>query len=328
MLQDRLGRARLASWPSRSKWEAALAGFVILGSNWRGRADGRRERKQRAIGIARECDPRGRTLLSPARGRESTRATITATRRAAAFGVDDVRSAHAGVLQIADDQRCFVRHHDGGGRHAVADHVLLYNFTAVTGVNLRCQRPSSVSPSTRTSPGMRGIEQRHRADRGARQPHAEAVQGAGRIGAPRSTRRCRSAVSGAMCAGNARSRRVRAAVPISSTRASTTTRARCSPARCRSDAAARHGRRRRAEGARSSSRAATSAFRARRSRRFPTMPVNALASRRPASIRKGRRMSLLPRQQPHPARSRSQPHIAARDARDGRRRPSATSIRR
>src|SRR5207249_9400341 len=110
-----------------------LAGFVVLGSN--GEAvflD--EEETDRAIATARESVPRGRSLIVGT-GRESTRATIRATKRAGDLGADFVLVRTPGFFKSQMTNDAFVRHYS-----AVADAspvpVLLYNFTAVTGVNL------------------------------------------------------------------------------------------------------------------------------------------------------------------------------------------------
>src|SRR5262249_17029871 len=68
-------------------------------------------------------------------GRESTQATIAATKRAASLGADLVLVRTPGFFKSQMTNDVFVRHYA-----AVADAspvpVLLYNFTAVTGVNL------------------------------------------------------------------------------------------------------------------------------------------------------------------------------------------------
>ena len=76
--QDRLDEARLKA--AFEIWvRGPLAGFVILGSNGEA-ALMDDEESARAIGIARECVPSGRTLLAGT-GRESTQATITDRQR-------------------------------------------------------------------------------------------------------------------------------------------------------------------------------------------------------------------------------------------------------
>jgi 4-hydroxy-2-oxoglutarate aldolase len=123
----RLQRA-LTRWMTRP-----LTGVVVLGSN--GEAvlmdDGEADR---VIGAAREVVPRDRALIVGT-GRESTQAAIAASKRAAAQGVDAVLVRTPGFFKSQMTTDAFVRHYT-----AVADAspvpVLLYNFTALTGVNL------------------------------------------------------------------------------------------------------------------------------------------------------------------------------------------------
>ena len=121
-------RGALARWIT-----TPLAGFVVLGSN--GEAVFLDEDEaDRVIATAREAVPRGRPLIIGT-GRESTRATIRATRRAGDLGADFVLVRTPGFFKSQMTTDAFVRHYS-----AVADAspvpVLLYNFTAVTGVNL------------------------------------------------------------------------------------------------------------------------------------------------------------------------------------------------
>ena len=121
-------RVALARWVSTS-----LAGFVVLGSN--GEAvllDD--DEADLVIAAARESVPRGRPLIAGA-GRESTRAAVGAAKRAADLGADAVLVRTPGFFKPQMTSDAFVRHYT-----AVADAspvpVLLYNFTALTGVNL------------------------------------------------------------------------------------------------------------------------------------------------------------------------------------------------
>ena len=110
-----------------------LTGLVVLGSN--GEAPQLDDAEaDRAIAVVRAAMPKDRPLLAGT-GRESTSATIAATRRAAALGVDAalVRTPAFYKGQMTTD--AFVRHYT-----QVADQspvpVLLYNVTIYTGVNL------------------------------------------------------------------------------------------------------------------------------------------------------------------------------------------------
>lgn len=121
-------------------WIASpLTGFVVLGSNGEAALLDEDE-TDRVVAEARAVVPRGRPFIVGT-GRESTRATILATGRAAAAGADAVLVRTPGFFKSQMTTDVFVRHYT-----AVADEspvpVLLYNFTAVTGVNLR---PDAVS---------------------------------------------------------------------------------------------------------------------------------------------------------------------------------------
>ncbi|MGE5245980.1 MAG: dihydrodipicolinate synthase family protein [Betaproteobacteria bacterium] len=110
-----------------------LAGFVVLGSNGEAVLL-TEEESDRVIAAARESVPRGRPLIVGT-GRESTAAAIRASKRAAELGADAVLVRTPGFFKTQMTSDAFVRHY-----MAVADAspvpVLLYNFTAVTGVNL------------------------------------------------------------------------------------------------------------------------------------------------------------------------------------------------
>jgi len=116
------------------RWMATpLTGLVVLGSN--GEAPQLDEDEtDRVIDIVRAEMPRNRPMVVGT-GRESTRATIAATRRAASAGADAalVRTPAFFKAQMTTD--VFVRHYV-----EVADAspipVLLYNVTMYTGVNL------------------------------------------------------------------------------------------------------------------------------------------------------------------------------------------------
>ena len=117
-----------------SRWMTTpLTGLVVLGSN--GEAASLEEAEaDRVVEIVRASVPSSRPLIAGT-GRESTRATIAATRRAAAAGADAalVRTPSFFKPQMTSD--AFVRHYT-----EVADAspvpVLLYNVTLYTGVNL------------------------------------------------------------------------------------------------------------------------------------------------------------------------------------------------
>src|SRR5215471_5828518 len=140
-------KAALAKWVTKP-----LTGFVILGSNGEAALMDDFECDQ-AIVAAREAVPRGRGFIVGT-GRESTQAAINATKRAAEHGADAVLVRTPGFFKSQMTNDVFVRHYT-----AVADAspvpVLLYNFTAVTGVNLL---PAAVARLA-THPNIIGIKE-------------------------------------------------------------------------------------------------------------------------------------------------------------------------
>jgi len=106
-----------------------------------------------AIVAARDAVPSDRGFIVGT-GRESTSAAIKATRRAAEHGADAVLVRTPGFFKSQMTNDVFVRHYT-----AVADAspvpVLLYNFTAVTGVNLQ---PAAVARLA-TNPNIAGMKE-------------------------------------------------------------------------------------------------------------------------------------------------------------------------
>jgi len=93
-----------------ARWvKGPLTGFVILGSNGEA-ALMDEEESDRVIAVAREAVPRDRTFLVGT-GRESTRATIAATKRAAALGADAVLVRTPGFYKSQMTTAAFVRHY-------------------------------------------------------------------------------------------------------------------------------------------------------------------------------------------------------------------------
>jgi len=129
-----------------------LAGFVVLGSNGEAALMDDDE-SDRAIAAARGVIPRGRPFIVGT-GRESTSAAIAAARRAADLGADAVLVRTPGFFKAQMTAEVFVRHYT-----AVADAspvpVLLYNFTAVTGVNL----PVAAVARLATHPNIAGMKE-------------------------------------------------------------------------------------------------------------------------------------------------------------------------
>ena len=136
-----------------ARWAAsALSGLVVLGSTGEAILLDEDE-SDHVIAFTRERWPSGRTFIVGA-GRESTSATIAAVRRAAQLHADAVLVRTPGFYKSQMTNDAFVRHYT-----AVADAspvpVLLYNFTAVTGVNLS---PVAVSRLA-THPNIAGIKE-------------------------------------------------------------------------------------------------------------------------------------------------------------------------
>lgn len=135
------------------KWmETSLDGLVVLGSN--GEAPQLDDSEaDRIVDIVREHVPAGRPLIAGT-GRESTRATIAATMRAAAAGVDAVLVRTPAFFKAQMTTDVFVRHYVD-----VADvspvPVLLYNVSMFTGVNL----PADAVERLAVHPNIVGIKE-------------------------------------------------------------------------------------------------------------------------------------------------------------------------
>jgi 4-hydroxy-2-oxoglutarate aldolase len=117
-----------------TRWlRAGLGGVLALGSNGEAPLLDDHE-SDRVVAAARDVIPRGR-LLIVGTGRESTRATIAASRRAAALGADAVLVRAPFFFKNLMTPAALLGHYT-----AVADAspvaVLLYNYPALTGINL------------------------------------------------------------------------------------------------------------------------------------------------------------------------------------------------
>ena len=148
---DRIDTARLKT--ALQKWMAtSLDGVVVLGSNGEAALMDDFESDQ-AIVAARDVVPPSRRFIVGT-GRESTQAAIRASKRAAEHGADAVLVRTPGFYKSQMTTDVFVRHYT-----AVADQspvpVLLYNFTAVTGVNLL---PAAVSKLS-SHPNIIGVKE-------------------------------------------------------------------------------------------------------------------------------------------------------------------------
>ena len=119
------------------RWMATpLTGLVVLGSNGEA-AQLEDSEADRIVAVVRERVPSDRPLMAGT-GRESTKATIAATARAAAAGVDAVLVRTPAFFKAQMSAEIFVRHYT-----EVADAspvpVLLYNVTMFTGVTLQVE---------------------------------------------------------------------------------------------------------------------------------------------------------------------------------------------
>jgi 4-hydroxy-2-oxoglutarate aldolase len=140
-------RGNVARW-----METGLGGIVALGSNGEAPLLDERE-SERVIAAAREATPPGRTLIAGT-GRESTQATIEASRRAAALGADAVLVRTPSYFKSRMTPEAFITHYT-----AVADRspvpVLIYNYPAVTGVNITAAAVGRLS----RHPNVAGIKE-------------------------------------------------------------------------------------------------------------------------------------------------------------------------
>jgi len=122
------------------KWmKAGLGGIVALGTNGESGLLDDAESDQ-VIDAVRERVPRDRVLIAGT-GRESTRGTIAATKRAASLGADAALIRVPSFFKTLSTPALLIRHYT-----AVADAspipILLYSFPAATGVSFS---PDSVA---------------------------------------------------------------------------------------------------------------------------------------------------------------------------------------
>jgi 4-hydroxy-2-oxoglutarate aldolase len=116
------------------KWmRSGLAGIVALGSNGEAPLLDENE-SDRVLAAVRAAMPAARLLIAGT-GRESTRGTIAASRRAAELGANAVLVRTPSYFKSRMTAEAFIAHYT-----AVADQspvpVLIYNYPAVTGVNI------------------------------------------------------------------------------------------------------------------------------------------------------------------------------------------------
>jgi len=110
-----------------------LTGIVVLGSNGEA-AQLDDDEADRVVAAARAEVPKGRPFIVGT-GRESTRATIAATKRAAREGADAVLVRTPGFFKTQMTGEVFTRHYTDVAEASPVP-VLLYNVTMFTGVNL------------------------------------------------------------------------------------------------------------------------------------------------------------------------------------------------
>ena len=138
------GELDLSAWRDNvDRWMGTgLHGLVVLGSNGEAPLVDDDEADQ-LIAAARERIPADRVLIAGT-GRQSTRSAISASRRAAAAGADAVLVRTPSYFKGQMTTSAFIRHYT-----AVADAspvpVLLYNFSALTGVTLPVEAAIALS---------------------------------------------------------------------------------------------------------------------------------------------------------------------------------------
>jgi 4-hydroxy-2-oxoglutarate aldolase len=118
-----------------SRWLAAgLGGIVALGTNGEAALLDEDE-SDRVVAAARESVPRDRVLLAGV-GRESTKATIAAARRAARLGADAVLVRPPSLYRASINTAALERHFRSVADESPAP-VLLYNYPTFFGTQLQ-----------------------------------------------------------------------------------------------------------------------------------------------------------------------------------------------
>lgn len=140
-------RAALGRWLT-----TPLSGFVILGSTGEAALLDEDE-SDRVVACARDVVPADRTFIVGT-GRESTRATIDATKRAAALGAEAVLVRTPGFYKGQMTVNAFVRHYTAVAEASPVP-VLLYNFTAVTGVTMPVEAVAALT----AHPNIHGMKE-------------------------------------------------------------------------------------------------------------------------------------------------------------------------
>ena len=138
------GEVDLAAWRDNiDRWMGTgLHGLVVLGSNGEAPLLDNDE-ADRLIAAARERVPRERVLIAGT-GRQSTRSAVSASRRAADGGADAVLVQTPSYFRGQMTTSAFIRHYT-----TVADAsrvpVVLYNFSALTGVTLPVEAAAALA---------------------------------------------------------------------------------------------------------------------------------------------------------------------------------------
>lgn len=144
---------RTALQSNIARWlTSGVRGVVALGSNGEAPLLDEYE-SDTVIGAAREVIPRERLLIAGT-GRESTRATIVASQRAASLGADAVLVRTPSYFKPRMTREAFVAHYTAVA-DAVAVPVFLYNYPAVTGLTFT---PDTVAALAR-HPNIAGIKE-------------------------------------------------------------------------------------------------------------------------------------------------------------------------
>ena len=129
-----------------------VRGLVLLGSTGESPLVDEVESDE-LIDTVRSRVPANRLVIAGT-GRESTRATLAASRRAAAMGVDAVLVRTPSFFRPQMSSQAFVDHYRGVADGSPAP-VILYNFTALTGVTL----PVDVVATLAEHPNIVGIKE-------------------------------------------------------------------------------------------------------------------------------------------------------------------------
>src|SRR6478735_714193 len=149
--RDRVDTARLKA--ALAKWvKKPLDGFVVLGSNGEAALMDDFESDQ-AIVAARDAVPASRRFIVGT-GRESTQAAIRASKRAAEHGAEAVLVRTPGFFKTQMTTDAFVRHYTAVAEASPVP-VLLYNFTAVTGVTI----PVAAVAALAVHPNIAGMKE-------------------------------------------------------------------------------------------------------------------------------------------------------------------------